>query len=96
MKLLKELLNERDDRIRFSVYSYGSDQTLFSDRAKTPEEAAQKAIDKLIRSYHYKESQLKYTIKPDWHFDHFINFPDVKVSIEFGKKGVGSNQYDIK
>ena len=94
MKLLEELLNERDERIRFSAYSYGSDQTLFSDRAKTPEEAAQKTAAQLMKSYGYEKSQLKYTIKSDKpHFDYFIKFPDVKVSVEFGSKGVGSNQY---
>jgi len=78
-----------DKRIRFHVYNYGADQTLFANRATTATKAAEKAIEQLVDEYGFKkENLLNYTIKDDELMGgEFIMFPDALISIEFNQNG---------
>ncbi len=79
-------LNEVDNRVRFSVYNYGADQTLFSDRATSPEAAVEKARVGLA-DYGYDSSKLEnVVIKDDGEYGKLIMFPDAKISIGFKEK----------
>jgi len=79
---LKALLNEA---VRFHVYNYGADQTLFKASANSPEEAVDKARVGLA-DYGYDKSKLEnVVIKDDGEYGTFIKFPDAHISIEFGE-----------
>lgn len=102
---VKKLL-EDSKRVRYSAYKYNSDQTLFSGRATSAEQAAQQVAAKLVSDHQFSDQDVKYTIlkkgdpgapsilNPN---ELFIKFPKAGVSVSFdATRAIGSNQYDDK